>query len=71
MKFTQAISVLQSKYWMHTADREMQEQINKEIQEQFPGEYEIELGYDQWEYLHIMAKFNDPEYETYFRLKWE
>lgn len=70
MKFDQAVTDLQYKYWMKPVDAYVCAEIKRLLQEDFPGEYEIDIGYDQHDYLHIMIDFGDPEYETYFRLKW-
>jgi len=70
IKFDQAVTDLQNKFWMQPVDAYIWAEIKRLLQEDYPGEYDVNLGYDQHDYLHISIDFGSPEYETYFRLKY-
>ena len=69
--FDRFMKKMTARHWIDPIDEPATlEKITNEFQAQFPGEYRVNIGRDQYDYLHIYITYDKPEDETFFKLKW-
>lgn len=69
--FDRFMKKMNEKHWADPIDEpETLTKITNEFQALFPGVYNVRIGRDQWDYLHIYITHDRPEDATFFKLKW-